>query len=200
MPRRKGQKRRRPAPQRRSPAAPPPEERAGAPAQAPAAARRTRSEAADDLLETPDAARATPEGREGSLFMGVFVALSALVTGLLLSGWTPGSLNAPSTPERTAAPPSAPAPSSARTEPTINPNSIPAKRIFGAYCGTCHTLNDAGAQGVVGPNLDQLRPSRASVARAIRVGGRGSGNMPPQLLTGRSAVRVAAYVARVAGT
>ena len=28
-----------------------------------------------------------------------------------------------------------------------------------AQCGTCHTLQEAGSKGDIGPNLDQLRPS-----------------------------------------
>jgi cytochrome c6 len=28
------------------------------------------------------------------------------------------------------------------------------KQLFSEKCGSCHTLNDAGTQGVVGPNLD----------------------------------------------
>ena len=37
-------------------------------------------------------------------------------------------------------------------------------------CGVCHALSDAGSQGAVGPNLDQLHPSLASVKQAITQG------------------------------
>lgn len=42
-------------------------------------------------------------------------------------------------------------------------------------CGTCHTLKDAQTMGKVGPNLDTLKPSAASVHRAIK---NGVGAMP----------------------
>ena len=37
-------------------------------------------------------------------------------------------------------------------------------------CSTCHTLKDAGAQGAVGPSLDDLQPDAARVATAVRDG------------------------------
>ena len=37
-------------------------------------------------------------------------------------------------------------------------------------CGVCHTLNDAGAQGAVGPNLNQLQPSLSSVRQSVSQG------------------------------
>ena len=42
-------------------------------------------------------------------------------------------------------------------------------------CGVCHSLEDAGASGVVGPNLNQLSPSLAQVESAIA---QGVGAMP----------------------
>jgi mono/diheme cytochrome c family protein len=73
------------------------------------------------------------------------------------------------------------------------------KAIFAsAGCGSCHTLKDAGASGTVGPNLDQLKPPAATVARQVTNGG---GAMPPfkGQLTGAQIQAVAAYVAKVAG-
>jgi hypothetical protein len=52
--------------------------------------------------------------------------------------------------------------------------------------------------GTIGPDLDDLHPKRERVLAAIRNGGLG-GVMPAGLLGPRSARRVAAYVARVAG-
>ena len=37
-------------------------------------------------------------------------------------------------------------------------------------CGVCHTLADAGSQGVVGPNLNVLKPAEYQVARAVSQG------------------------------
>ena len=42
-------------------------------------------------------------------------------------------------------------------------------------CGVCHSLTDANARGVVGPNLNQLSPSLAQVESAIA---QGVGAMP----------------------
>jgi mono/diheme cytochrome c family protein len=50
------------------------------------------------------------------------------------------------------------------------------KAVFAsAGCGACHTLKAAGSSGNVGPNLDQLKPSQATVAHQVEVGG---GAMP----------------------
>jgi len=70
--------------------------------------------------------------------------------------------------------------------------------LFAEQCGSCHTLRAAGVNGLVGPNLDEVRPSEARVRRFIR-NGSSDGVMPADLLEGTDARRVAAYVARVAG-
>ena len=50
------------------------------------------------------------------------------------------------------------------------------KAVFAkAGCGSCHTLKAAGSSGNVGPNLDQLKPTKARVAHQVEVGG---GAMP----------------------
>jgi mono/diheme cytochrome c family protein len=50
------------------------------------------------------------------------------------------------------------------------------KAVFAkAGCGGCHTLKAAGSSGNVGPNLDQLKPSKGTVAHQVEVGG---GAMP----------------------
>lgn len=65
-------------------------------------------------------------------------------------------------------------------------------------CGTCHRLNDAGSIGVLGPDLDKLRPSKARVLTSVR---QGVGQMPTQtgILTEGEMDDVAAYVSEVAG-
>ncbi len=73
------------------------------------------------------------------------------------------------------------------------------KQVFAsAGCGGCHTLKDAGSSGNVGPNLDQLKPSLATVAHQVEVGG---GPMPAfkGQLTPAQIQAVAAYVSSVAG-
>src|SRR6218665_2260747 len=37
-------------------------------------------------------------------------------------------------------------------------------------CAVCHTLKDAGAEGAIGPVLDELQPDAARVARALKDG------------------------------
>jgi mono/diheme cytochrome c family protein len=69
------------------------------------------------------------------------------------------------------------------------------KEIFLHTCATCHTLAAAGATGGIGPDLDQARPTRQRVLNQIRTGSL-SGAMPANLLTGKDADRVAAYVAQ----
>jgi mono/diheme cytochrome c family protein len=73
------------------------------------------------------------------------------------------------------------------------------KQVFlSAGCTGCHTLKDAGSHGTVGPNLDQLKPSKQVVAQQVTNGG---GGMPPfknQLSTAQIQA-VAAYVSSVAG-
>jgi mono/diheme cytochrome c family protein len=71
-----------------------------------------------------------------------------------------------------------------------------AKVVFGHACGTCHTLAAAGTKAVVGPTLDGRRLTAASV-RAQIANGSVDNAMPKNILTGRTADRVAAYVARV---
>jgi mono/diheme cytochrome c family protein len=73
------------------------------------------------------------------------------------------------------------------------------KQVFAsAGCGGCHTLKDAGSNGNVGPNLDQLKPDAATVAHQVTVGG---GAMPAfkGRLSSTQIQAVAAYVSSVAG-
>jgi mono/diheme cytochrome c family protein len=67
-----------------------------------------------------------------------------------------------------------------------------------AGCSSCHTLKAAGATGTIGPDLDQLRPSAATVAGIVRSGG---GAMPSfsGKLSDAQISAVAAYVSGVAG-
>jgi mono/diheme cytochrome c family protein len=67
--------------------------------------------------------------------------------------------------------------------------------LFVQNCGSCHTLDAAGTVGQIGPNLGDISITEGNVRTAIRIGGRGSGNMPPNLLTGQDAQDVAAFVA-----
>ncbi len=67
-----------------------------------------------------------------------------------------------------------------------------------AGCAGCHTLKAAGATGTIGPDLDQLRPSAATVSGVVRSG---AGAMPSfsGKLSDAQIAAVASYVSSVAG-
>ncbi len=76
------------------------------------------------------------------------------------------------------------------------------KQIFtqGAQpsCTICHTLADAGSTGAIGPNLDELKPSREQVINAVTGG---VGIMPAfeESLTQDQIEAVADYLTTVTG-
>lgn len=74
--------------------------------------------------------------------------------------------------------------------------AVNAQQLFTQSCGGCHTLAKAGTNGTVGPNLDELKPSKETVAAQIKHGG---GGMPAGLLEGDEADAVATYVSENAG-
>lgn len=65
-------------------------------------------------------------------------------------------------------------------------------------CAVCHTLRDAGAEGAVGPVLDELKPDAARVAKALRDG---LGSMPSYraTLSDEQIAALARYVAKASG-
>ena len=70
------------------------------------------------------------------------------------------------------------------------------KRLFtvGAVpaCKICHALKDAGAEGAIGPSLDELKPDAARVAKAVKTG---IGQMPAfSQLTEEQVQAIAKYV------
>ncbi|MGH2915561.1 MAG: c-type cytochrome [Solirubrobacteraceae bacterium] len=85
------------------------------------------------------------------------------------------------------------------------------REVFGAHCAVCHTLAAANAAGKVGPDLDILRPADSLILHTIANGCLsnapsgsaqnclGQGVMPADVVQGRDAQDVAAFVARVAG-
>ena len=66
-------------------------------------------------------------------------------------------------------------------------------------CAACHTLQDAGAEGAVGPVLDALKPDAARVAKALR---NGLGQMPSfkDKLTEAEIAALALYVSKASGS
>lgn len=86
------------------------------------------------------------------------------------------------------------------------------RELFGFRCGFCHTLAAANVVGKVGPNLDQIKPSKSLVLHTIANGCLpnasganssqaclGQGVMPADILQGQQADEVASFVAKVAG-
>ena len=76
--------------------------------------------------------------------------------------------------------------------------SAQGKQVFTSNCGGCHTLSNAGTNGSVGPNLDDLRPDKSVVQRQVINGG---GPMPAfkGRLSDAQINAVATYVSSVAG-
>lgn len=73
------------------------------------------------------------------------------------------------------------------------------EKIFAsAGCGNCHTLEDAGTSGSIGPNLDEAKPSAESAAAQVTQGGNGMPAYGDQLSPDEIA-DVAAFVAESAG-
>jgi mono/diheme cytochrome c family protein len=73
------------------------------------------------------------------------------------------------------------------------------KGIFKTNCGSCHTLADAGTAGAIGPNLDNLKPDLAAIAKQVKNGG---GGMPAfgGTLTPDQIKLVSEYVAKADGS
>lgn len=71
------------------------------------------------------------------------------------------------------------------------------QQLFADNCGSCHTLADAGTEGAVGPNLDELTPS-PTVELVLQTIQEGPGAMPADLLEGAEAEAAAEYVAAAA--
>ena len=63
-----------------------------------------------------------------------------------------------------------------------------------AMCGTCHTLQAAGSNGDIGPNLDMIKPQISQIISAVT---NGIGVMPPWegILSEQQRRDVVSYVA-----
>jgi len=82
----------------------------------------------------------------------------------------------------------------------LSANLQDGRELFNQRCATCHALDDAGAVGRVGPDLDVLAPTAGLTIDAIKEGrARGQGQMPALLLDGEDAKHVADYIAEVSG-
>jgi mono/diheme cytochrome c family protein len=78
-------------------------------------------------------------------------------------------------------------------------------QLFAERCAGCHTLSAAGTHGSVGerisgPNLDYRKETQTTVRYAIENGGFSGAIMPQNVVVGKDAQDVAAFVAKYAGT
>jgi mono/diheme cytochrome c family protein len=95
------------------------------------------------------------------------------------------------------------APEPGASEQPLSPGEQRGRELFVDHCGSCHTLDAAGTVGQIGPNLGDIAINEADVLHAIRTGGGRhshgaggrTGNMPRNLVTGKDAQDVAAFVA-----
>ncbi len=120
--------------------------------------------------------------------------LPALV--LLLAGCGGGETAAPA-PETVEG--ENPAATQTQPQQTAEGNAEEGKTIYAANgCGSCHTLEDAGSTGEVGPNLDESKPD---LALAIDRVTNGEGAMPPfkDELTEQQIADVSTYVVEASG-
>jgi mono/diheme cytochrome c family protein len=101
------------------------------------------------------------------------------------------------TPEETTPGETTPTPPAQGGEPG---EAAAGKQVFeSAGCKSCHTLADAGANGSVGPNLDDAKPPYSLVVDRVT---NGKGVMPSfkDQLSETDIQNVAKYVSTVAGT
>jgi cytochrome c6 len=120
--------------------------------------------------------------------------------GITAANSTPTTTTTTTPPTTTATTTTAPATTTTAAGGGANAQLALGKQIFlvKAGCGGCHTLKDAGTTGTIGPNLDQLKPSKDIVEHQVENGG---GPMPAfkGTLTTDEIDAVAAYVSTVAG-
>jgi mono/diheme cytochrome c family protein len=89
------------------------------------------------------------------------------------------------------------------------PNIANGAKLFSARCSGCHTMDVVGAQGGAtrvhdrerpdGPNFNVRRETQDSVLYAIRNGGFSGAIMPENIVVGKEANDVAAFVSKYAG-
>jgi mono/diheme cytochrome c family protein len=82
-------------------------------------------------------------------------------------------------------------------------------KLFAARCSGCHTMDIVGAEGGAtsindrerpdGPNFNVRKEQREQVLYAIRNGGFSGAIMPENIVVGKAAEDVAAFLARYSG-
>lgn len=125
---------------------------------------------------------------------GTTILIAALLCGVLAAGTVGCGDDDGSAPTETEAVETQTPQPQGEDQP-LSPIEERGRELFVSTCGSCHTFEAAGTQGTIGPSLDEVPLNKADVLKAIEIGGRGSGNMPPNLLTGEDAEAVATFVA-----
>jgi mono/diheme cytochrome c family protein len=128
------------------------------------------------------------------------LCLAAGAISVLVAIGCGGGSNSATVEQRTS-PNGAPEPP-AKEQP-LTPAELQGRDLFVQHCGSCHTFAAAGTLGQIGPNLGDIAVNEAGVLHAIRTGGGRhshgaggrTGNMPRNLVTGKDARDVAAFVA-----
>lgn len=123
---------------------------------------------------------ANPDKLTTGLAALVAVAVIAMIVGVIATGGDGGASREPASDLGAA------------TDDNVDEEAVV---IFRDSCGQCHTLSVAGTGGEIGPNLDEERYDRERVLTAIERGGRGSGQMAPNLIEGAEAEQVADLIA-----
>jgi mono/diheme cytochrome c family protein len=131
----------------------------------------------------------------------IAVCLVAAAASALVALGCGGGSDSATVEQRTSA---SGAPQSANVDQPLTPAQIHGRALFVQNCGSCHTLDAAGTVGNVGPNLGDIAINEQDILAAIHRGGgthsKGqrtgpSGTMPRNLVTGKDAQDVAAFVA-----
>jgi mono/diheme cytochrome c family protein len=94
-------------------------------------------------------------------------------------------------------------PEAPNVEQPLTPAEHHGQDLFVQHCGECHTFEAAGTTGTIGPDLSDIAVNESDILHAIKIGGGShshgaggrTGNMPANLVTGKDAQDVAAFVA-----
>jgi cytochrome c553 len=73
------------------------------------------------------------------------------------------------------------------------------KDLFRQHCSSCHNLDAVNANGVTGPDLDEIgQVTTERIVGAIETGGTGQDRMPANLVAEEDAQLIGEYVSKVA--
>lgn len=133
-------------------------------------------------------------------FRLLVVGLAALAFGAGAVGWVIGSSSRPTAvvvgDQRLESGAAMVATGTPTPTKASHGNPAAGKKVFvNAGCGSCHTLTATGANGVAGPNLDQVKLTEAVILDWVK---NGKGAMPSfkSQLSGKELADVAAFLAK----